>query len=101
MIVKLNDREITLKRTMRSYMLFESITGKAFSPKTITDIITYFYAVVLSSDKDVEVSFDEFIDYLDSNEGVYEEFQQWIIGLDKIQGALSKKKKTATKKPKK
>ena len=54
MKVVIKEQEIELKKTMRSYMMFESITDKAFAPKTLTDMVTYFYCVVMSSHKGLE-----------------------------------------------
>ena len=47
MKVVIKEQEIELKKTMRSYIMFESITDKAFAPKNLTDMVTYFYCVVM------------------------------------------------------
>ena len=97
MKVVIKEQEIELKKTMRSYMMFESITDKAFAPKTLTDMITYFYCVVMSSCKGLELTFDEFIDWIDEHDGIMPQFTQWLSGVNEIEAGLTKKKRVAKK----
>lgn len=78
MKVQIKDQEITLKFTFRSMMMFENVTGNSLDPKTLTDIITYFYCVVLSSERNVDLSFEDFIDWVDDNPNCIKEFTQWL-----------------------
>ena len=100
MKVVIKEQEIELKKTMRSYMMFESITDKAFAPKTLTDMVTYFYCVVMSSHKGLELTFEEFIDWLDENDGIMQQFTQWLAGVNEIEAGLTKKKRVAKKEKK-
>ena len=95
MKVVIKEQEIELKKTMRSYMMFESITDKAFAPKTLTDMVTYFYCVVMSSCKGLELSFDEFIDWLDEHDEMMPQFTQWLAGVNEIEAGMTKKKRVA------
>ena len=81
-------------------MMFESITDKAFAPKTLTDMITYFYCVVMSSCKDLELPFDEFIDWLDEHDEMMQQFTQWLAGVNEIEAGMTKKKRVAKKEKK-
>jgi len=90
MKITIKDKEIELKYTMRSMLMYENITEKTFSPNTMTDIITYMYCVVLSSAKDYSISYDEFIDYLDENVDVVNEFSQWLIDVVAVHNGLKK-----------
>lgn len=92
MKIQFKDEEITLKRTFRSLLLFENITNSTFAPKTITDIITYLYCCVLASKPGIELGFNEFIDLLDDQPTLLEDFQKWILKTDDIQDGLAKKK---------
>ena len=100
MKVVIKEQEIELKKTMRSYMMFESITDKAFAPKTLTDMVTYFYCVVMSSCKGLELPFEEFIDWIDENDGMIQQFTQWLAGVNEIEAGLTKKKMVAKKEKK-
>jgi hypothetical protein len=92
MEIQVNDRKITLKKTFRSYIIFESATGKPFAPKTLTDTIMYFYCVVIASDSEIELSFDEFVDWLDNAPTALQEFTEWLIRQSEVDSATSKKK---------
>ena len=90
MKITIKDKEIELKYTMRSMLMYENITEKSFVPNTMTDIVTYMYCVVLSSTKDYSITYDEFLDYLDENIDVVNEFSQWLIDVVAIHNKLKK-----------
>lgn len=102
MKLKINENEIELKHTLRSLILYENVTGQTFAaPQTIQDIITYFYCVVVGSSKDYSLSFDEFVDVLDEQPNLINEFTQWIQDQAKINEDVKKKSKTKVKTEKK
>lgn len=90
MKLTINGKEIELKYTMRSMMLYENITDKSFSPTTMTDLITFMYCVVVASSKDYSLKFDDFIDYIDENTAALNEFSAWIINTMAVQDELKK-----------
>ena len=84
MTILIKDREITLKYTFRSMMIYEGIMKQSFTPNGITEIIVYFYSTVLASSKGMDLSFDEFMDYLDENPNMINDFNVWLMSvLDK------------------
>lgn len=97
MEIKINDKTIQLKKSFRSLIAYESATGKAFNPSTITESIMYFYCVIISSDSNLELSFDNFMDWLDDNPMALPEFTEWIVEQNKIDNTLTKKKSTKKK----
>lgn len=90
MKITIKDKEIELKYTMRSMLMYENITNKTFAPNTMNDIVTYMYCVVLASTKDYSISYDEFIDYLDENIDVVNEFSQWLMDVVAVHNELKK-----------
>lgn len=90
MKLTINDKEIELKYSMRSMMLYENITQKSFTPTTMTDLITFMYCVVVASSKDYSLKYDEFIDYLDENPTVLNEFSEWIVNVISANDTLKK-----------
>ena len=100
MEVVIKEQKIELKKTLRSYIMFESITDKAFAPKNLTDMVTYFYCVVMSSHKGLELQFDEFIDWLDEHGEMLQQFTQWLAGVNEIEAGMTKKKRVAKKEKK-
>ena len=98
MDIIVNDKKITLKKSFRSLIAYEKAKGEIFNPTTITDIILYLYCVIISSDDNVELSFDEFIDYIDNNPSIISEFSEWMARQDAQDAKFSKKKVTRKKK---
>lgn len=98
MEITIKDKTIKLKRTFRSLIAYESATGKAFNPKTVTESIMYFYCVIIASDMELELTYDEFMDWLDNNPPALQGFTQWLIEQSEIESKLTKKKTVRTKK---
>lgn len=72
-------QEVELRYSMRALFQYENITGQSFNPKTLQDFCTFFYCVVCSSNKDLDITFDGFIDeVLDPNPQVMNEFAEWL-----------------------
>lgn len=78
MKITIKENEIELKNTFRSMIIYEKINGKSFNPKGLTEIILYFYCVVMASDKDLDLEFEEFVEYLDNNPNLLTEFSVWL-----------------------
>lgn len=91
MKITIKDKEIELKYTLRSMLMFENIKGETFSPKNLTDIVTYMYCVVVASGKDYDLQFDDFIDYLDEHPEFVTEFTKWLEKTSKTVGKFKKK----------
>jgi hypothetical protein len=78
-------REVELKATFRSYIIFENITGKSFKNlETLADVLTFMYATILGSAKTTDISFEAFLDYVDDNPNVVTEFSEWLIGSNAV-----------------
>ena len=92
MEIQINDRKIKLKKTFRSYIIYESATGKPFAPKTLTDTIMYFYCVVIASESEIELSFDDFVDWLDNAPTALQEFTEWLVKQSEVDSSTAKKK---------
>lgn len=81
MKVNINNKEVELKYSFRSMIIYEKITNESFSPKGLTEIINYFYSTIMASDKTLELGYEEFIDYLDENPEKLTEFNEWLVGM--------------------
>ena len=90
MKITIKDKEIELKNSLRSMIMYENITEKTFSPENITDIIIYMFCVVLSSSNDYSLTLDEFIDYIDNNPNVFDEFGKWLTDVANTNNVLKK-----------
>ena len=78
MKVRIKEQEVELRYSMRSLFMFERVANKNFNPTTIEDFCTFFYCVVCSSNKDLDLTFDEFVDYLDEDPSKMNEFAEWL-----------------------
>lgn len=79
MTITIRQTEITLKYSFRSLFLFERISGQTFNPKTLEDFCSFFYCVVCSSNKDLDITFDEFIDeVIDPQPELMNQFVSWL-----------------------
>lgn len=79
MKVTIKEQEITLKYSLRSLFLYERKTGESFSPRNIEQFCLYFYCVVCSSNKDLALTFDEFIDeVIDPQPELMNQFAEWL-----------------------
>ena len=79
MIVKIKDREVELKYSLRSVMLYENIQKKSFAPETTTDVLVFMFCVIVGSDKDLQLDFNEFLDMIDDNPNLVVEFSNWLV----------------------
>ena len=78
MIITIRQKEITLMYSMRALFQYENILG-AFNPKSLSDFATFFYCVVCSSNKDLDLTFDEFIDeVIDPQPELLNQFAEWL-----------------------
>ena len=78
MNININDKEITLKYSLRAMMMYENVTNKTLNPSGITEVVTFFYCVVLASSKDYSLSSEDFMDWLDENPDTLKEFGEWL-----------------------
>lgn len=79
MKVRIKEQEVELRYSMRALFMYENITGQSFNPKTLQDFCTFFYAVLSSSNKDLDLTFDEFIDeVIDPQPELMNQFAEWL-----------------------
>lgn len=81
MKIKIKNEEIELKYSFRAFIIFEKIAQHSFnSLDNFTDILILFYSVILASSPDTTVTFDDFIDDIDSDPGKLTQFTEWLTG---------------------
>lgn len=91
MKVTIKEREIALKYSFRALMIYENITQKSFNPQGLTDVITFFYSVVVASARDMALSFDDFLDWIDDNPSSLNDFSQWLTDVYNHQIGITNK----------
>lgn len=79
MKVTIKEQEVELRYSMRALFTYERISGQTFNPKTLEDFCTFFYCVLCSSNKDLDLTFDEFIDeVIDPQPEMLNQFAEWL-----------------------
>lgn len=89
MTFNINGKEYQLKYSFRALMIYENITHKAFNPKTITDMIVFFYSIILAANKGCELMFEEFMDWIDDNPESVNDFSTWLTQIFTQQQEIS------------
>lgn len=104
MKITIKNIDITLKYGFRAQMVYERIQGETFQPISLNNILLMFYSVIISSNKDIQLTFDEFIEYIDNTPKVVVEFTNWMakeLDIDKYINQNDKPTKGNNKTPKK
>ena len=92
MEVTIKGKTYEMRYTFRAMLIYEKITDKSFSPLGLSDVLMFFYGTILAVDKDIEFSFDEFLDFCDENPNLVAEFADWLTRVIKQKAAKTKKK---------
>lgn len=78
MKININGNDVELKYSFRAMMIYEKIAGGTFEPKGITELMIYFYSTIIASDKNIQLDFDGFMDWIDENPKVIQDFAKWL-----------------------
>lgn len=78
MKINIKGKDIELKYSFRALMMYENIKNESFAPKNLTDVIIFMLCVIMSSDKKMQLTFDELIDAIDENPKMLEDFSTWL-----------------------
>ena len=110
MKIKIKDYQFDLHYTMRMMVIYENITGESVdftNMESIKQLTTLFLACIIASAKkakiDLNMSYDDFIDWLDDNGGyvILNEFALWLAAeMDAKYGLLKKEEEKEADLPK-
>lgn len=75
-IINIKNKEYKVKQTLRALFIFEQITGRPFEIKTMLDNYIFFYSVILANNPDNILDWDDFIDALDENPNLLNDFTE-------------------------
>lgn len=84
MKLQIKDKEVELRYTIRSLIMFENIMNKSFNLEDTQDTVVFFYCIILASDKTVDLTFDEYLDMLDENPNIMTDFADWLMKTNNI-----------------
>lgn len=101
MKLKIKEKEIELKYTIRALFVFEKIANKTFTTTSITDMYLLFYSLIIANEPSIELTFDELIDLCDEDITLFTEFTTWLTKEFEKQSQFNEKKETKKKATKK
>ena len=81
--VIINGKEYAVKYTVRALFIFEQITGKPFKIETLLDNYIFFYSMLLASNKDTVLQWDDFIDALDADRTLFQNLNDIVAEQEK------------------
>lgn len=76
--IKINGKEYAINPTIRAMFIFEQIKGEPFGLYTTLDNFLYFYSLLLASNKDCTLKWDEFVDAIDNDSTLVEQISKAI-----------------------
>ena len=76
--ITINGKEYLVKQTIRAIFIWEQITGRAFEIQSSLDNMVYLFALLMASNEDFALSWDQFIDAIDANPMLAGEIQNII-----------------------
>ena len=97
-LVSIHGREYRLHYGLRSFFVYESITGKPFEAGKTINLYTLEYAMILASNKDVTLEFTEFIDACDEDQSIFITFMELMNDAIKMAQQFSDGKKKVVEK---
>ena len=97
-LVNIDGREYRLRYGLRSFFLYENITGKPFDGTKTFNLYTLNYAMILASNEDVTMTLDDFIDACDKDPSIFQAFLELLEDETKKQSQFVGSKKKAVEK---
>lgn len=91
MTINYDGKEITLKFSFRSDMLFEDAVGHSFTAQSESEWLQYMFCTIIALTKDESMKFDEFLDWISDHPTVFYDFIDWYS--DYQQSVLNLRKK--------
>lgn len=79
MEIDINDKKYKLKYTIRALFIFEQITNRQFAIKNITDTYIFLYSVLLANNPDMEMTFEQLINYCDDDITIIQQFNKFLF----------------------
>lgn len=79
MEININDKKYKLKYTIRALFIFEQITNRQFAIKNITDTYIFLYSVLLANNPDMEMTFEQLINYCDDDITIIQQFNKFLF----------------------
>lgn len=90
MKIFIKDNPYPIRYTVRAMILFEQMRHKAFSLETLTDQYYFIYSLILATNKDCTLTFDDLLDAIDENPKIMEDFSDWLTAVSEQRAMYDK-----------
>lgn len=97
MKIKIKGTNYDVKYSLRAMFVWEQVMDRTFNLKTTLDNIMFFYCMLLSSNPDKTLSWDDFIDALDTDPTISKQLEQIVVEQVTKQQLFSDQKKSKEK----
>ena len=89
MNITINKKQFKVKYTIRALFIYEQITGKPFNIVTLFDNYLFFYCLILANNPDNILDFEEYLDAVDSDKGLYQQLTKAVEEYQKQDNLIS------------
>ncbi len=90
-VITLSGKELDIKLSFRSLMTYEQLSGKNYTQiQSLEDTLIYMYSCIIATNRDIKLTFDEFVDNVDECPEALTEFLSNLM--DKQEGEQPEKK---------
>lgn len=83
MNITIKGKEYKVKYTIRALFIYEQITGKPFNIVTLFDNYLFFYCLILANNPNDVLDFNDFLDAVDSDSGLYTQLTKTVEAYQK------------------
>ena len=72
--------DLNLRKTLRAHILYEQIMGHPFSGEDgLNGMVVLFYSFIMGSNRQANIDYNDFLDWLDDHEAMLVEFTNWMV----------------------
>ena len=95
--ILINGNEYKIKYGIRAMLIAEQITQKPFSLDNMNEQLVFLYSCLLAADNELTMSYEEFLDAIDSDMSIIIRFGQYLAEQQKKESNILKDTKSKKK----
>lgn len=79
MKLKIENKTYDVEYTLRSFFVYEQITGMPFAADKLLNEYTLLYAILIANNRGFEMTFEGFIEACDKDNTIFISFRNWFV----------------------
>lgn len=91
--ITINSKEYSMGSSIRAMLIWETINEKPFDLKLYGDILLYYYCLLMAGEPELDITFEEFLEALESDVTLAAQFATALASVDKAQSVFDKESK--------